>query len=160
MLSVCVGFELPTHGLGNQSRPVLPVRSRVFSVNFVGRHSDQITQFGHEYAPQNAPHQRRRFQSQFLFAHFTERQCDRRNPSPIWAATLALRQKSRTVMFETAAETLEFFELAPEGYHYPRLIQGFKRIFSATIFFGTGEHSDGRAMIDWARFHFSDQMKL
>lgn len=79
---------------------------------------------------------------------------------PIWVATLALRQKSRTVMFETAAEMLEFFRLAPDGYHYHRLIQGFKRVFSATIFFGTEDHPDGRAMIDWARFHFFDQMKL
>ena len=79
---------------------------------------------------------------------------------PIWVATLALRQKSRTVKFETASEMLDFFKLAPDGYHYHRLIQGFKRIFSATIFFGTEEHPDRRSMIDRARFHFFDQMKL
>ena len=79
---------------------------------------------------------------------------------PIWVATLALRQKSRTVKFETASEMLDFFKLAPDGYHYHRLVQGFKRIFSATIFFGTEEHPDGQCMIDWARFHFFDQIKL
>ena len=79
---------------------------------------------------------------------------------PIWVATLALRQKNRTVIFEAAVDMLKFFKLAPDGYHYHRLIQGFKRVFSATILFGTEEQPNGHAMIDWARFHFFDQMNL
>lgn len=51
-------------------------------------------------------------------------------------------------------------QLETDGYHYHRPIQSFKCVFSATIFFGNGEHADDRAMIDWARFHFFDQIKL
>lgn len=62
---------------------------------------------------------------------------------PIWVATLALRQKSRTVRFQTASELLDFFNLPPGGYHYHRIVDGFKRIFSATIFFGTEDQPAG-----------------
>jgi hypothetical protein len=34
---------------------------------------------------------------------------------PIWVATLALRQRSRTVRFSTAAEMLDFFRLFKDG---------------------------------------------
>jgi hypothetical protein len=40
------------------------------------------------------------------------------------------------------------------------MVDGFKRIFASTIFFGTEDHPAGRTLIDWARFHFFDQMKL
>jgi hypothetical protein len=79
---------------------------------------------------------------------------------PIWIATLSLRQKSRTVRFHTASEMLAFFNLPPDGYHYHRVVEGFERIFSATIFFGTEERPAGDNMIDWSRFHFFDRMKL
>jgi hypothetical protein len=62
---------------------------------------------------------------------------------PIWVATLALRQKSRTDKFRTVAEMLAFFKLAPDGYHYERIVQSFKRIFAATILFGTEDQPDG-----------------
>jgi hypothetical protein len=79
---------------------------------------------------------------------------------PIWVATLALRQKSRTDKFRTVAEMLAFFKLAPDGYHYERIVQSFKRIFAATILFGTEDQPDGDSVIDWARFHFFDEMHL
>lgn len=79
---------------------------------------------------------------------------------PIWIATLALQQRSRTVRFRTASEMLNFFDLPLDGYHYQRTVEGFKRIFSATIFFGTEDHPSGASLIDWHRFHFLDQMKL
>ena len=79
---------------------------------------------------------------------------------PIWVATLALRQKSREVRFDAAAQMLDFFRLPKDGFHYCRLVQAFKRIFGATIFFGTEEQSDANMLIDWARFHFFDSMKL
>jgi hypothetical protein len=53
---------------------------------------------------------------------------------PIWVATLALRQKSRIVRFQSASELLAFFGLCPDGYHYRRLIDAFKRIFASIIF--------------------------
>lgn len=79
---------------------------------------------------------------------------------PIWVATLALRQKSREVHFNTAARMLDFFRLPKDGPHYRRIVEGFKRIFAATIFFGTEEQPDGASVVDWARFHFFDRMKL
>ena len=39
-------------------------------------------------------------------------------------------------------------------------MDGFKRIFGATIFFGTEEQLHGGSMFDWTRFHFFDQMKI
>ncbi|MFZ0961682.1 MAG: replication protein RepA [Terriglobia bacterium] len=79
---------------------------------------------------------------------------------PIWVATLALQQKSRIVRFQSASELLAFFGLCPDGYHYRRLIDAFKRIFTSTIFFGTEDQPSNSTLIDWTRFHFLDQIKL
>ena len=79
---------------------------------------------------------------------------------PIWVATLALRQKSRTVRFRSAAQMLEFFRLPKDGRYYRRVAQGFQRIFASTIFFGTDDQPDGNHLIDWARFHFFDELHL
>ena len=79
---------------------------------------------------------------------------------PIWVATLALKQKSRIVRFQSTAEMLAFFRLQPDGFHYRRIEDGFKRIFASTIFFGTEDYPAGHKLIDWARFHFFDHMKL
>jgi hypothetical protein len=73
---------------------------------------------------------------------------------PIWVATLALRQKSRTVHFDSAAQILDFFRLPKDGRYYRRIAQGFQRIFASMIFFGTEEQPSGNRVIDWARFHF------
>jgi hypothetical protein len=43
-------------------------------------------------------------------------------------ATLALRQKSRTIHFDSAAQILGFFRLAKDGRYYRRMVQGFQRI--------------------------------
>jgi len=40
------------------------------------------------------------------------------------------------------------------------MVQGFQRIFASTIFFGTKEKPVGSRLIDWARFHFFDQIHL
>ena len=79
---------------------------------------------------------------------------------PIWVATLAVKQKSRTVHFKRAAQLLEFLQLPKDGIHYRRLIQGFQRIFAASIFFGTDAAQEGGKVFDWATFHFFDHMKL
>src|SRR5947209_7951276 len=57
---------------------------------------------------------------------------------PIFLATLAVRQKSQTIRFKTAAEMLETFGMHKGGKEYRRLVAAFERIFGATIFFGTG----------------------
>jgi hypothetical protein len=75
-------------------------------------------------------------------------------------ATLALRQRSRTVRFSTAAEMLDFFRLFKDGKRYHRIMEGFQRIFAATIFFGTSDQPGGKLLLDWARFHFFDRLHL
>lgn len=79
---------------------------------------------------------------------------------PIWVATLALRQKSRTVHFDNAAQMLDFFRLPKDGRYYRRIAQSFQRTFASTIFFGTEDQPNGTRLIDWARFHFFDQIQL
>ena len=79
---------------------------------------------------------------------------------PIWVATLAVKQKSRTVSFQRAAQVLEFLQLPKDGIHYRRLIQGFERIFAASMFFGTDEERVCGRVFDGQRFHFFDRMHL
>jgi hypothetical protein len=79
---------------------------------------------------------------------------------PIWVATLAVQQKSRTVHFDSAARMLDFFRLSKDGRHYRRIVQGFQRIFAATILFGTDDQPGGNPITDWARFHFFDRLRL
>jgi hypothetical protein len=42
---------------------------------------------------------------------------------------------------------LDYFELPKNGYHYNRIVQGFQRIFGATIFFGTEVQPDGKTIV-------------
>ena len=79
---------------------------------------------------------------------------------PIWVATLAVQQKRRVIHFDSAARMLDFFRLSKDGRHYRRLVQGFQRIFAATIFFGTEDQPGHSLLVDWARFHFFDRMLL
>lgn len=79
---------------------------------------------------------------------------------PIWAATLAVLQKSRTIRFNSPSQVLDYFELPKNGYHYKRIVHGFERIFGATIFFGTEEQREKDIISNWARFHFFDKMQL
>lgn len=79
---------------------------------------------------------------------------------PLWVATLAIRQKSRVVQFDAAAELLETFGLAKDGRAYRRLVDGFKRIFASTIFFGTEEQLKKAVVWEWSRFHFFDTLQV
>ena len=54
---------------------------------------------------------------------------------PIWVATIAVRQRSRVVRFGAASEILDFFRLFKDGKRYRRLMEGFQRVFGATMFF-------------------------
>jgi plasmid replication initiation protein len=65
----------------------------------------------------------------------------------IYLATLAVRQKSQTIRFRTAAEMLETFGMHKGGKEYRRLVAAFERIFGATIFFGTDSLSEGGATV-------------
>lgn len=79
---------------------------------------------------------------------------------PIWVATLAVRQKSRTVHFQSAAKILEEFDLPKVGFHYRRLVDGFKRVFRSTIYFGTDTSIGKREVWDCERFHFFDRLRI
>jgi Plasmid encoded RepA protein len=79
---------------------------------------------------------------------------------PIWVATLAVRQKSRTVLFDSAAQILEEFDLPRDGPHYKRLVDGFKRLFTSTIYFGTDTTAEPQQVWDCRRFHFFDRLRL
>ena len=79
---------------------------------------------------------------------------------PIWVATLSVQQKSRAIHFSSAAEILDFFDLPKDGPHYRRMVEGFQRVFAATIFFGTRGQVKGATFIEMARFQFFDRMKL
>lgn len=79
---------------------------------------------------------------------------------PIWVATLALRQKSRVIRFHHLTEFLGYFDLPTTGFYCRRIACAFQRIFGATIFFGTEERRTQSVFLDWARFHFFDQLRL
>lgn len=79
---------------------------------------------------------------------------------PIWVATLAVRQKSRTVYFHSAAEILEEFDLPKDGFHYRRLVEGFRRVFMSTIYFGSDETGGRKAVWDFEWFHFFDCLRI
>src|SRR5664279_2503285 len=79
---------------------------------------------------------------------------------PVWVATLAVLQKSRLVRFACPSQMLDYFELPKNRYHYKRIVQGFQRIFGATIFFGTEEQRKRAVVLDSIRFHFFDRMHI
>jgi hypothetical protein len=79
---------------------------------------------------------------------------------PLWVATLAVRQKSRTVLFRSAAEVLDEFDLPKDGPHYRRLVEGFQRIFTSTIYFGTDSAAGRQELWDCRRFHFFDRLRI
>src|SRR5947208_10590810 len=79
---------------------------------------------------------------------------------PIWVATLAVRKQSRCVRFRSGSELLEEFGLPRNGKHYRRLIEGFQRVFTSTIYFGSDDHPSERAIWEFTRFSFFDHMRL
>ena len=79
---------------------------------------------------------------------------------PIWVATLAVRQRSRTVVFRSAAEILEEFDLPKDGPHYRRLVEGFQRVFTSTFYFGTDASIRPQSVWECQRFHFFDRIQI
>ena len=78
----------------------------------------------------------------------------------IWMATLTLKQKSRVVHFESPTQLLDYFHLPKDGAQCRRIKAAFQRIFAATIFFGTEQETKKQIVVDSARFHFMDSMRL
>lgn len=79
---------------------------------------------------------------------------------PMWVASQAVKQNSRTINFSSGAEILGDFGLPPDGPHYRRLLDGFKRVFASTIFFGTDEQLESKEVWDFSRFCFFDRLRL
>ncbi len=79
---------------------------------------------------------------------------------PIFLATMAIRQQSRIVRFESAAELLDTFGLSKGGKEYRRLVSAFERIFGATIFFGTESNRSAAKMIHRSRFNFLSEAQI
>ncbi len=53
--------------------------------------------------------------------------------APIFPATMAARQRSKTIRFKSASFMLEIFGMAKGGKENRRLVSAFERIFGATI---------------------------
>jgi len=79
---------------------------------------------------------------------------------PIFLATLAIRQQSSQIRFESAAEMLDTFGMQQGGSQYRRLVAAFQRIFGATIFFGTDTQRERAAVIHRARFNFMSEARI
>src|SRR5260370_14087755 len=79
---------------------------------------------------------------------------------PIFLATLAIRQKSPRITFDSAAEMLDTFGMQQGGSQYRRLVAAFQRIFGATIFFGTDTQRERAAVVHRARFNFMSEARI
>jgi hypothetical protein len=79
---------------------------------------------------------------------------------PIFLATLAVRQKSQTIRFKTAAEMLETFGMHKGGKEYRRLVAAFERIFGATMFFGTDSLTRAAKVVQRSRFNFLREAQI
>jgi hypothetical protein len=79
---------------------------------------------------------------------------------PIFLATLAIRQKSPRITFESAAQMLDTFAMQQGGTQYRRLVGAFQRIFGATIFFGTDSQRERAAVVHRARFNFMSEARI
>jgi hypothetical protein len=79
---------------------------------------------------------------------------------PIFLATLAIRQRSARINFESGAQMLDTFAMQQGGSQYRRLISAFQRVFGATIFFGTDSQRERAAVIHRARFSFMTEARI
>ena len=79
---------------------------------------------------------------------------------PIFLATLAVRQQSKTIRFKSASLMLETFGMAKGGKEYRRLVAAFERIFGATMFFGTENSGATARVVHRARFNFLSEATI
>ena len=79
---------------------------------------------------------------------------------PLFLATLAIRRQNPTITFSSAAEMLDTFGMQQGGSQYRRLIESFKRIFGATIFFGTDLQRERAKVIHQSRFNFMSEARI
>jgi hypothetical protein len=79
---------------------------------------------------------------------------------PIFLATLAIRQQTPRITFDSATEMLDSFGLQQGGSQYRRLVAAFQRIFGATIFFGTDARRQRATVVHRARFNFMSEARI
>jgi hypothetical protein len=79
---------------------------------------------------------------------------------PIFLATLAIRQQTPKITFDSAAEMLDTFGMQQGGSQYRRLVGAFQRIFGATIFFGTDTQRERAAVVHRSRFNFMSEARI
>jgi hypothetical protein len=79
---------------------------------------------------------------------------------PIFLATMAIRQQTPRITFDSAAGMLDTFGMQQGGSQYRRLVESFERIFGATIFFGTDTQREHAAVIQRARFNFMAEARI
>ena len=79
---------------------------------------------------------------------------------PIFLATLAVRQQTPRITFDSAAMMLDSFGMQQGGSQYRRLIAAFQRIFGATIFFGTDTQRERTTVVHRARFNFMNEARI
>jgi hypothetical protein len=79
---------------------------------------------------------------------------------PMFLSTLAVRTKSPEIRFSSAAELLDMFGREKGGAQYKRLIDGFTRIFGATVFFRTDTQAERAVLIHHHRFNFLKEAQL
>jgi hypothetical protein len=79
---------------------------------------------------------------------------------PIFLATMAVRQRSKTIRFRTASEMLDTFGMHKGGKEYRRLIAAFERIFGATMFFGTDKLTSTATVVQRSRFSFFREAQI
>jgi len=79
---------------------------------------------------------------------------------PIFLATLATRQRTPRITFESAAQMLDTFAMQQGGTQYRRLVGAFQRIFGATIFFGSDTQRERATVVQRARFNFMSEARI
>lgn len=79
---------------------------------------------------------------------------------PIFLATMAVRQRSARITFDSAASMLDTFGMQQGGSQYRRLVESFQRIFGATIFFGTDRQRIPAAVVHQVRFNFMTEARI
>ncbi|MDQ1470888.1 MAG: hypothetical protein QOJ99_2368, partial [Bryobacterales bacterium] len=79
---------------------------------------------------------------------------------PIFLATLAIRQQTPRITFESAAQMLDTLAMQQGGAQYRRLVGAFQRIFRATIFFGTDSQRERATVVHRARFNFMSEARI
>jgi hypothetical protein len=79
---------------------------------------------------------------------------------PLWVASTSVKQNRREIHFETGAQILEDLGLPCDGPHYRRLVDGFKRVFASTIFFGPADQGAASPVWSCLRSCYFEKVRL